>query len=155
MSCKNGKNLYTPVTPFIAEKYLGTWYEIARLPNSFEKDMTHVTATYSLKENGKVKVVNKGLLNEKQKEAIGKAYLAGVPNEGFLKVSFFGPFYADYIIVDLDENYTYAMVASSLEYLWILSREPVLDKVVLDKLLEKAKKLGFDTSKLYFTPQKG
>jgi len=155
LSCKNEKAQHTPVTPFVAEKYLGTWYEIARLPNSFEKGMTHVTATYSQEENGKIKVLNQGILNKKQKDAIGKAYLAGASNEGFLKVSFFGPFYANYIIVDLDENYTYAMVASSPKYLWILSREPALDKVVLDRLLEKAKELGFDTSKLYFTPQKG
>jgi len=145
---------YSPVSPFDAGRYLGTWYEIARLPTSFEKDMTNVTATYSLKENGKIKVDNQGLKNGIRKKAVGKAFLAGAANEGFLKVSFFGPFYANYFIVDLDENYSYAMVASSPDYLWILSRKPGLDKDILNGLLEKAKRLGFDTSKLYFTPQK-
>ena len=153
LSCKKETMRYVPVSPFNAERYLGTWYEIARLPTSFEKDMVNVTATYSLEPNGKIKVDNKGVKNGKPKKAIGKAFLAGTPNQGFLKVSFFGPFYGNYIIVDLDENYSYAMVASSPEYLWILSRTPVLEKDILNRLLEKARSLGFETSKLYFTPQ--
>jgi lipocalin len=143
-----------PVTSFDLEKYLGRWYEVARLPAWFEKGMTNVTATYSLKDNGKVKVENAGLKNGKNKVAIGKAKIAGEPTLGYLKVAFFLSFYADYVIIDLDTaNYQWAMVASSYEYLWILSREPVLDKAILDNLVEKAKKMGFDTTKLYYTPQ--
>jgi apolipoprotein D and lipocalin family protein len=151
--CKKQPPPYVAVSSFDAKRYMGTWYEIARLPNSFEKLMTNVTATYSLKENGKVKVDNKGIANGKRKQAIGKAFLAGAPDVGHFKVSFFGPFYADYVVVDLDENYTYALIASSPEYLWILSRSSTLSKDVVDRLLEKAKALGFDTNKLYFTPQ--
>jgi lipocalin len=143
-----------PVAPFELNKYLGRWYEIARLPNWFEKEMTNVTATYNLKENGKVKVENTGLINGKIKTAIGKAKIAKESNVGFLKVAFFLWFYADYKIISLDSvNYQYAMVASSDKYLWILCRKPELDKAILDSLIEKAQKMGFDTSKLYFTPQ--
>lgn len=143
-----------PVTPFDLGRYLGEWYEIARLPTWFEKDMTHVTATYSLKENGGVKVENAGIKNGKPKVAIGKAKVAKEATAGYLKVAFFLSFYADYKIIVLDTaNYHYAMVASSDDYLWILCREPVLDKAILDSLVNKAKTLGFDTGKLYYTPQ--
>jgi apolipoprotein D and lipocalin family protein len=153
LSCRERPSEFTPVTGFDVARYLGTWYEIARLPNSFEKGMTNVTASYSLRKDGKVKVENAGLKNGKQKTAIGKAKIAGSVNEGFLRVSFFGPFYGDYVIIDLDEKYSYALVASSHDLLWILSRTPSLDKEIVDRLVEKAGKLGFDTSKLYFTPQ--
>lgn len=143
-----------PVMTFDLKKYLGRWYEVARLPAWFEKGMTNVTATYSLKDNGKVKVENAGLKKGKKKVAIGKAKIAGDSSQGYLKVAFFLSFYADYVIIDLDtSNYKWAMVASSYDYLWILSREPVLDKAILDNLVEKAKKMGFDTTKLYYTPQ--
>ena len=153
LSCRERPSEFTPVTGFDLTKYLGTWYEIARLPNSFEKGMTNVTASYSLRKDGKVKVENAGLKNGKQKNAIGKAKIAGGVNEGFLRVSFFGPFYGDYVIIDLDEKYSYAMIASSHDLLWILSRTPSLEKEIVDRLVEKAKTLGFDTSVLYFTPQ--
>jgi lipocalin len=143
-----------PVSPFELSRYLGTWYEIARLPASFEKDLTHVTATYTLKKNGTVKVENAGLKNGKPKIAIGKAKFADEKTVGYLKVAFFLWFYADYKIIDLDTaEYKYAMVASSYDYLWILSREPKLDKNVLTALVEKAQKLGFNTSNLYYTLQ--
>ena len=142
------------ITAFDLNKYLGKWYEIARLPAWFEKDMTHVTATYSLKENGKVKVENAGIKKGKQKLAIGKAKIAQDADTGHLKVAFFLWFYADYIIIDLDkEKYTYAMVASSKDYLWILCREPKMDANILDSLVNKAEKMGFDIGKLYYTPQ--
>ncbi|MDD5675624.1 MAG: lipocalin family protein [Chitinivibrionales bacterium] len=153
LSCKKQANQFTPVTGFDLNKYLGTWYEIARLPNSFEKGLERVTATYSLKDNAKVVVDNRGLKNGKPARAVGKAIVAGAPDQGYLKVSFFGPFYADYIILDLDKNYSYAMVASSNKYLWILSRTPLLGKETIDSLVTKAGKLGFDTGKLFFTPQ--
>jgi lipocalin len=143
-----------PVSPFELSRYLGKWYEIARLPAWFEKDMTHVTATYTLKTNGMVKVENAGTKNGKPKVAIGKAKFANETNVGLLKVAFFLFFYADYKIMELDTaGYRYAMVGSSYDYLWILCREPKLDKEILTALVEKAQKLGFNTSNLYYTPQ--
>jgi apolipoprotein D and lipocalin family protein len=144
-----------PVTNFSLEKYLGRWYEIARMPAWFENNLKEVTATYSLRGDGKVRVENEGVdvRSDRHKRAIGKAKLAGSAEQGKLKVSFFGPFYADYVIVALDSDYRYAMVASTGKYLWILSRKPVLEKAVSDSLLEKAKGLGFETGRLYFTPQ--
>jgi apolipoprotein D and lipocalin family protein len=146
--------LFTPVIEFSLDRYLGTWYEIARMPVSFEKDLDHVTATYSLRKDGKVEVVNKGYKKGTEKVARGKAKFAGSTDIGHLRVSFFGPFYADYIIIALDTNYTYAMVTSSShKYLWILSRTPKLDQKILDGLLAKAKELGFDTRKLIMVEQ--
>jgi apolipoprotein D and lipocalin family protein len=152
-----GGQAMEPVTGFALNNYLGTWYEIARMPASFEEHLTHVTATYTLREDGKVRVQNAGIdeRTSKKKIAVGKAKFARTADIGYLRVSFFGPFYADYIIVDLDREYSCAMVASSQRYLWILSRKPELKKEVLGRLLEKAKQLGFDTSRLYFTPQSG
>lgn len=147
---------YVPVSSFELNRYLGKWYEIARLPFSYEKGLVNVTATYSLRKDGKVKVVNEGYKNTKDgkhKVANGKAKLGESPDQGYLRVSFFWPFYGDYIIAELDPNYTYAMVISSPRYLWILSREPKMDKTILDDLIAKAQKIGFDTSRLYFTPQ--
>jgi apolipoprotein D and lipocalin family protein len=146
---------YAPVTGFALQQYLGKWYEIARLPNRFEKDLVNVTATYSLRDDGKVRVQNEGDKPDgKHKMAIGKAKLAGKSGEGYLRVSFFGPFYADYVVVALDkENYQYALVASSDKYLWVLSRTPQLDENIYQQLLQKARELGFDTSKLYVVPQ--
>jgi len=145
----------TPVSPFSLERYLGKWYEIARLPTSFERGLSHVTATYTLRNDGKVKVLNEGIReNGNRSEAIGKAKFAGKPDTAHLKVSFFGPFYADYVVFELDmENYSYAMVASSMKYLWILSRTPQLDQSIKDKLVEKARSAGFDISRLIFTTQ--
>ncbi len=144
-----------PVTHFDLNKYLGRWYEIARMPAGFENNLIQVTATYSLRNDGKVRVENAGVdaRSSKRKMAIGKAKFARNADTGYLKVSFFGPFYADYVILELDQDYRYAMIASSRKYLWILSREPSLEKTTLDRLMEKAKNLGFATEKLYFTPQ--
>ncbi|MHB9028105.1 MAG: lipocalin family protein [Candidatus Latescibacterota bacterium] len=147
---------YQAVTGFDLNRYLGKWYEIARLPNSFEKDLVYVTATYSLRGDGKVRVLNRGYKKTKDgKHALanGKAKFKSRPDIGHLRVSFFGPFYADYIIVALDSDYKYALVASSPKYLWILSREPRLSQDVLDSLIIKSQTLGFDTDKLYYTPQ--
>jgi apolipoprotein D and lipocalin family protein len=118
--------------------------------------LVNVTATYSLRKDGAVKVVNEGYKNTKDGKhnvATGKAKFGKSPDLGYLRVSFFWPFYGDYSIVELDPDYTYAMVASSPKYLWILSREPKMDKKNLDALIEKAGKLGFETNRLYFTPQ--
>lgn len=145
-----------PVSDFNLDRYLGKWYEIARLPAPFEKDLVNVTATYSLKPDGKVKVLNEGYKKTKEgkhKRAEGKAKFAKTPDIGYFKVSFFGPFYADYMIIILDPEYRYAMVASGHKYLWILGREPNLDQAVLDDLVAQARELGFATDKLIFTPQ--
>ena len=144
-----------PISNFDLNQYLGKWYEIARLPASFEKNLINVTATYSMRNDGKVKVENQGIdqKSNKNKIAIGKAKFAGNSNIGYLKVSFFGPFYADYKIIELDTNYQFALVMSSTKYAWILSRSPKLDSVIVNKLLEKAKMAGINTLDFYFTPQ--
>lgn len=146
-----------PVDNFKLEKYLGKWYEIARLDHSFERGLDKVTAEYSLRDDGGVSVLNRGysLKENKWKEALGKAYFVERHNLGYLKVSFFGPFYSSYIIFELDhENYQYALVCSSKKsYLWILAREPRLNEETKNFLITKAKALGFETDKLIFINQ--
>ncbi len=143
-----------PVTGFELERYLGSWYEIARLDHSFERGLANVTAEYSLREDGGVTVLNKGYdgARLKWKEARGRAKFIGDPSTGSLKVSFFGPFWGGYHIIALDaEGYRWAMVAGpSRSYLWILSREPSLDPAVAADLVEKARRWGFETGKLIF-----
>jgi len=132
-------------------KYLGTWYEVARFPHSFEKNLDRVTATYSVREDGKIKVENTGYLPDgKQKTAIGKAYIPDASDASRLKVSFFWIFYGDYFILELDEkNYQWAMVGSGTsDYLWILSRAPKLDDKIYAELLNRAGSRGYDLSKL-------
>lgn len=137
---------------FELDKYLGTWYEIARFDHSFERDLQGVTATYSLREDGKIRVLNQGYiggLDGKQKTAEGKAKIAKNATLRNLKVSFFWIFYGDYNILELNENYDYALIGTgSDDYLWILSRTPQLDEVTYNKLIINAKKRGYDTSKL-------
>jgi len=144
----------SPVDGFRLEKYLGTWYEIARLDHSFERGLSRVTANYSLRDDGGVRVLNRGY-SEKEKrwqEAEGKAYFAQRPDQGYLKVSFFGPFYGSYIVFELDhENYQYSLVSGpDKSYLWILARSPELNKDLKDRLVAAAAERGFDTGKLIF-----
>ena len=142
-----------PVKGFQLQRYLGQWYEIARLDHSFERGLSHVTATYSLREDGGVRVINRGYSEKKKwKEAEGKAYFVQDADVGYLKVSFFGPFYGSYIIVELDsENYQYALVSGpDKSYLWILARAPTLKQEIIDRLVAKAAALGYDTEKLIF-----
>jgi apolipoprotein D and lipocalin family protein len=139
-------------------RYLGTWYEIARLPAWFEKDCTGVTATYSMREDGKIKVVNacrKGALDGPVKEAVGKAWVHDKTTNAKLKVMFFWPFAGDYWIIDLDnKDYKYAVVGDpGRKYFWVLSRTPKMDEDLLNALLEKAKKQGYNLDKLIRTPQ--
>lgn len=147
-------NNVKPVDNFKIERYLGKWYEIARLDHSFERGLTHVTADYSLRDDGGVRVINRGFSAEADlwKEAEGKAYFVKGSNQGYLKVSFFGPFYGSYVIFGLDhENYQYSLVCGpNNSYLWILSRSPILNEDIKYTLVEKATSLGFDTSKLIF-----
>ena len=147
-----------PVRNFQPEKYLGKWYEIARLDHRFERGLENITAQYSLRDDGGIRVINRGFhVEDKEwKEAEAKAYFIGPEDVAHLKVSFFGPFYSSYIVFELDEDYQYALVAGSKkEYMWILSRTPELDKAVLDQLLAKADSLGFATDKLIYVDQQG
>ena len=136
-------------------RYLGTWYEIARFDHRFERGLVGVTATYSMREDGKIKVLNQGYentLDGKLNTAEGKAKLTSEP--GKLKVSFFWIFYADYFVMELDENYQWALIGSSSDkYLWILSRTPKLESNVKNLILHKAAKRGYDTSKLIWVEQ--
>ena len=142
------------VDDFSLERYLGTWFEIARLDHRFERGLTDVTATYTMRDDGGVTVLNRGYDLSKGdggewKEALGRAYFNGPETEGRLKVSFFGPFYGGYNILLLDGEYRYALVSGpDRSYLWILAREPVLPQGVLDELLAQARQWGFDTDAL-------
>lgn len=142
------------VSGFELDRYLGTWYEIARLDHRFERGMSNVTASYSMREGGGVSVVNRGYkaAEGEWNEATGKAYFVGDANVGQLKVSFFGPFYGGYNIVDLDkDNYQYALVVGpDRSYLWILARSPELNPDVLSALVDKARNLNFPTDKLIY-----
>ncbi|MGB5599724.1 MAG: lipocalin family protein [Thiothrix litoralis] len=146
----------TPVTGFQVDRYLGRWYEVARLDHSFERGLEQVTAEYSPREDGTIRVINRGYNTNKQQweEAEGRAKFVGSKDVGQLKVSFFGPFYGGYNIVELDPNYQYVMiVGNDRDYLWILSRTPQLDAAVQQRLVEKAKSLGFATDKLIYVKQ--
>ena len=141
------------------QKYLGTWYELARYNHRFERGLVGVTANYSIREDGKIKVLNSGYkksLDGRFKQAEGKAYLPDPKLEpGKLKVSFFWNFYGDYFVLDLDENYQWAIVGSSSDkYLWILSRTAHLNQDLYNKLLDKIKLRGYDVSQLIKVEQK-
>ena len=136
-------------------KYLGTWYEIARYEHYFEKDCKNVTANYSMFDEQTIKVVNKctNINTNEKKEATARAYAVDDTNSK-LKVSFFRPFYGDYWVLVLDKNYEYVVVGTpSREYLWILARPSKIDEKLKNELLEKIKTLGFDTQKLIWTIQ--
>jgi apolipoprotein D and lipocalin family protein len=142
----------TPMSPFEINRYLGKWYEIARLDHSFERGMSDVNATYLLQNDGSVKVINRGYDTQKQawKEAIGRALFIGDSNTASLKVSFFGPFYGGYHVVALDrENYRWSLVAGpDRDYLWLLARDKQLPVDVKEQLVSQARALGFATDKL-------
>ncbi len=154
--CLGMPKTVTPVAEFDINRYLGTWYEIARLDHSFERGMSQVSAEYSFREDGGVSVLNKGFSKEKAKwhEAKGKAYFVKSPNEGYLKVSFFGPFYGSYVIFDLDANYQHAFVSGpDHSYLWLLARTPSVKPEVLARFKEMSKQRGFNTDKLILVEQ--
>lgn len=142
----------TPVQGFELKRYLGAWHEAARLDHSFERGLTHISATYSLRDDGSVKVLNRGwdAARGKWKEAEGRALLVGASSEGRLKVSFFGPFYGAYNIIALDPE-RYSMICGpDRSYFWILSREPKLDPKTLEMLVSRARELGFATDQLIY-----
>jgi apolipoprotein D and lipocalin family protein len=148
----------TPVKEFELDKYLGKWYEIARLDHSFERGLEQVTAEYSLRKGGGVTIKNRGFSKEKNRwsEAEGKAFFVGESSVGYLKVSFFGPFYGSYVVFELDRvNYQYAFVSGpNTSYLWLLSRTPTVEEDLMARFIKKAKQLGFETEKLIYVNQK-
>ncbi|MGI2126304.1 lipocalin family protein [Shewanella oncorhynchi] len=155
--CLGMPKLVQPVNDFELNKYLGKWYEIARLDHSFERGLSKVSAEYSLKEDGGVRVINRGFSAAKNewKEAEGKAYFVNGDSEGYLKVSFFGPFYGSYVVFELDhENYQYAFISGpDTGYLWLLAKTPNVPPEVLQKFVEMSKARGFDTDNLIYVQQ--
>jgi apolipoprotein D and lipocalin family protein len=145
------------VNNFELDRYLGKWYEIARLDHSFERGLTNVSAQYSVRDDGGVKVINRGFSKQDNEwqQAEGKAYFVDRTDSGYLKVSFFGPFYGSYIIFELDEkDYQYAFVSGpDTSYLWLLAREPQVDKAVTELFVKRSQELDFDTSKLIYVEQ--
>jgi len=146
-----------PVTDFQADRYLGTWYEIARLDHSFERGLSKATAEYSKMDDGSIQVINRGYDAQRGKwrEARAVARFVGPVDVASLKVTFFWPFFGAYHVIVLDrEGYSYAMVtSSSRSYLWILARQKRLDPAVQNDLLTKAKAWGFKTEELVFVEQ--
>lgn len=139
---------------FELEKYLGTWYEIARFDHRFERGLQFVTATYSLNDDGSIRVLNQGIKNGKSKKAKGKARKAQTGTSRNLEVSFFLNFYSPYNILELDEDYQLALIGSnSANYLWILSRTAQVNEIKLNSLLEKARKRGYNIGKLIYVEQ--
>jgi len=150
-ACTGIPNDLKPIQGLDTEKYLGTWYEIARLDHRFERGMSHVQATYSKRANGGITVVNKGYIEAKKqwKSGQGKAFLNGAAGEGRLKVSFFGPFYGGYNILVLDPDYQYALVAGpNRKNLWILARSSTLPDDTLQGLIQQAQEWGFAVDEL-------
>lgn len=142
----------TPVKEFDLNRYLGDWYELARFDHSFERGLTACTANYSLKEDGTIKVLNSGLKDGKTKVSEGKAKTTGTV--GLLRVSFFGPFYSDYRVLMLSDDYSYALIGSgSDKYLWILSRTPKLPDADLQLLLQEAVRRGYNINDLIWVDQ--
>lgn len=133
-------------------RYLGSWYEIAKYDHYFERDLDYAMARYTLRDDGKIDVLNTGIKDGRAKDAKGIAKTTDVP--GLLRVSFFGPFFADYRIMMLDENYQYALVGGGTDkFLWILSRTPQLDDATQSLILAEADRRGYDTSKLIWVKQ--
>lgn len=142
----------TVVKELNIDKYLGSWYEIARFDHSFERGLVGVTANYSLRNDGKIKVINRGFKNTLDgtiSEAIGKAKIPNQKEPSMLKVSFFWFFYADYFVLELDNNYQWAIIGSSSDkYLWFLARTPQIDDKLYNKFIEIVKSRGYDVTKL-------
>jgi apolipoprotein D and lipocalin family protein len=136
----------SPVTGFDLDRYLGRWYEVARLDHSFERGLTNVTATYALNEDGSVRVVNRGFDSDRceYQERIGRATFVGDPSVASLAVSFFGPFAGGYHVIELAPDYSYAVVSGpSKEFFWVLSRTPRIDQGLLDRILADASAAGY------------
>ena len=156
VSCSGTPRGIPAVEDFDLNRYLGDWYEIARLDHSFERGLTHVKANYSLNSDGSVKVINTGFSLEENtwEEAVGKAYFVEEKSKGHLKVSFFGPFYGAYVIFKLDKDYQYAFITGyNRSYLWLLSRTPSVSEAVKADFINTVTELGFDTDEIIFVQQ--
>lgn len=152
IACSGQKVDNSPVSSFIPDNYLGNWFEIARFDHSFERDVQFATARYTMTDKGTIKVINSGIRNGRTKTSVGKAKFTDTP--GMLRVSFFGPFYSDYIVMMLADDYSYALVGSkSQNYLWILSRTPQLPERTMNAILTEARSRGYDTEKLIMVDQ--
>ncbi|MDO5509257.1 MAG: lipocalin family protein [Weeksellaceae bacterium] len=150
-ACVNIPDNVQAVQNFDSEKYLGKWYEIARLDHRFERDLHEVTAEYSLKDNGNINVLNQGynIKSNKWKSAEGRGKSVGSDTEGRLKVSFFGPFYSGYNIIELDDDYQHALViGSETDYAWILAREPQISEEVKNRYVQRLASIGVNTAEL-------
>lgn len=144
------------VQNFDSDKYLGTWYEIARFDFKFEKNLNQVTATYSKNPDGSIRVDNKGYdyIKKEWKQSIGEAKFVNTDQEARLKVSFFKPFWSGYNVIDITSDYRYALVAGkNLDYLWILSREKTIPYTIKYQFLKKAQSIGYNTSDLIWVEQ--
>lgn len=145
-----------PVANFEAERYLGRWYEIARLDHSFERDLVNVSAEYSRRDDGAVRVLNRGYDTEKDEwnDIEGVARFVGKETEAYLKVSFFGPFYGSYVVFELADDYSHAFVAGfNRDYLWLLSRTPEVSPELRARFIASAQALGFETQELIWVEQ--
>lgn len=155
-ACTRVPDNVVPVTPFELSRYVGTWHEVARLDHRFERGLTQVTAEYSMRPDGGVRVVNKGYdtAKEQWKVAEGKAYFVADANVGRLKVSFFGPFYGAYTIAMLDEDYQIALVVGpNLDYAWLLARHPTLSQAQCASFLAEAQRIGIDVTQFIWLSQ--
>lgn len=152
--CLGMPKTVTPVANFERHRYLGKWYEIARLDHPFERGLERVTAEYAMREDGGLSVINRGYSTKDNawKEAKGRAYFVESENTGYLKVSFFGPFYGSYVIFELDRaGYSYAFVSGpDTDYLWLLSRTPQVKQEIIETFMRKSEALGFNTDQLIF-----
>lgn len=154
-SCVSIPKKARAVTPFDPDRYMGKWYEIARMDFRFERGLSKVTALYAKKDEKSIWVINRGYDEKKKKwkQSVGRAQTV-VPCTGRLKVSFFGPFFAGYNVIAIDPNYQYALVAGNdLDYLWLLSRNKTMPDDVMHRYLEIAQRAGYDTGKLVWTRQ--
>lgn len=143
-----------PVNNFQLDQYLGRWYEIARLDNRFERGLEQVTAEYTLQQDGSIRVINRGFspADNRWKQAEGKARFVADPDQGYLKVSFFGPFYSAYVVFGLDQaHYQYAFVCGyDRSYLWLLARSPRVSEQLIQRFITRSGELGFATDNLIF-----
>jgi apolipoprotein D and lipocalin family protein len=155
-SCLGRPEGVLPVEQLDSQRYLGTWYEVARLDHSFERGLSNVTADYSMREDGGLRVINRGYSVEEGdwQQAEGRAYRIEDDQPGHLKVSFFGPFFGSYIVFELDSDYQHAFVAGNTTgYLWLLARTPTISDDLKEHFLQRAEGLGFEVDELIFVDQ--
>ena len=156
VSCLGRPEAVLPVAELDTQRYLGTWYEVARLDHSFERGLSNVTADYSMREDGGLRVINRGHSAEEGdwQQAEGRAYTIEEDQPGHLKVSFFGPFFGSYVVFELDSDYQHAFVAgNTTNYLWLLARTPIVSDELKRHFLQRAEVLGFEVEDLIFVDQ--